>query len=340
MKVSLGAVLLVAVALGASACGSGHSTGKLPTSGPNVSSSRLVKDGHIQITATVPTRARIGKPLSVTFRITNTSKQPRKLQLGYQELWFVVHAAKHMHYDTRVAYGVGTGGGPVPLTRLKPGQSVTSRTGPILVRWSGPLRITPGWNEFALPSLNVPLTTPAGRVPSDRAAIADVVAKTGHLLDNCHPVRPGVSVIGRIDAPKNSAPPLRANCSISLRREHGFDVAQVLILTPPDLRGIRVSEPYERLPWFKGPEGKVGGVWGTNAEAIGWEFIVTHEGAMSVDSTSVESARSGSGRWVPEWRSTTSGWTNGEGSARCGYTGGVPGGYGGGPNIEFVSVCS
>ena len=114
----------------------------------------------------------------------------------------------------------------------------------------------------------------------------------------------------------------------------------MLILTPPDLRGIRISEPYERVLGFKSQNGKFGGVWGTNAAAIDWEFVVTHDGAISVDSTSVESSRSGSGRWVPEWGTTTSGWTGGAGSARCGSTGWVPGGYGGGPNIDFVSICS
>jgi len=126
---------------------------------------------------------------------------------------------------------------------------------------------------------------------------------------------------------------MRARCSITLRHGRGFDLAQVLVITPPSLRGIHVSEPYEALPWFPGA-----GNTKINAEAIAWQFVVTRDGAMSVDSTSVESARAGSGRMAPDWQWTSSGWTGRPGGSLCGHTGGGGGGYPG-PLVEFVSIC-
>ena len=102
-------------------------------------------------------------------------------------------------------------------------------------------------------------------------------------------------------------------------------------MTPPSLRGIRVSQPYEALPFFPGT-GK------SNAEAIAWQFVVTRDGAKSVDSTSVESAKPAGDREAPDWQWTTSGWTGRPGGSRCGHTGGGGGGYHG-PYVEFVSAC-
>ena len=126
---------------------------------------------------------------------------------------------------------------------------------------------------------------------------------------------------------------MRARCSITVRHERSFDLAQALVITPPSLRGIRVNEPYEALPWFPGA-----GNTTINAEAIAWQFVVTRDGAMSVDSTSVESARAGSGRMAPDWQWTSSGWTGRPGGSLCGHTGGGGGGYPG-PLVEFVSIC-
>ena len=124
---------------------------------------------------------------------------------------------------------------------------------------------------------------------------------------------------------------MRTRCSITLRHERGFDVAQVLVLTPPDLRGIRIGEPYQALAGFTGGRD-------TNAAAIAWEFVVTRDGATSVDSTSVESAKSGSGLMAPRWQWTSTGYQPQPGGSRCGHIGFGGGGFAG-PLVEFVSIC-
>ena len=168
----------------------------------------------------------------------------------------------------------------------------------------------------------------AGRPLSPGNAAAEVVAASGHLLDNCRPQAAGVPVTGRIDPPSGDAPPMRARCSIALEPRRGFSIAQVLVVTPPSLQGVRIEEPYERLAWLK---------QGQDAEAIAWEFVVTRDGPISVDSFEVDATKSAN-RMAPDWNWTGSDW-QGPGGSRCGSWGGGGGGAAG-PMVEFISVCS
>src|SRR5581483_872065 len=98
----------------------------------------------------------------------------------------------------------------------------------LLVRWRGPLRITPGCGGTALPAMQVGVTAP-GPPPAEGKAVADVVAAAGHLLDHCRPARAGVPVQGRIEPPSGDAPPMAATCSVTVRDEGSFLLAQALI---------------------------------------------------------------------------------------------------------------
>lgn len=320
MKRLLAAAALLAFALaGAASGGHARATG-------TVSSTRLVKDGHIRITLTVTTPVEVGRPLQGTFRVQNVSKQPRKIQLAYPEsLWAVIRSADGTTYDThKEMWGAG---GAYPPVRLRPGEAVTRQLYAPYVRWSGPLRVTAGSYGEALPPVHVDVTAPEP-APSAKAALADVVASTGHLLDDCTPTRPGVAVVGQINAPEHLAPPLQARCSITLRRKDGFIRAQVLIVSPSDLRPVHVGSPYETLPFLGA---------GHNATAIAWLFVVTRNGAISVDSTTVESAKKARGG-DKGWQWTTSGYRGPAGGTKCGHTGGGGGGPEG-PYVEFVSAC-
>lgn len=327
------AAFVALVALAASACGSGHRTSGPPPSGSDVStrtvsSSRLIVHGAVRCTAAVSTPVAVGQTLRVAFSFHNVSHRAVKVPLGYGSSWLVVKGSTGTTYDTRVPLREMLGPYIAP-TPIQPGATKTVPFRYLRSRWSGPLRITPGCERTALPPLHVGVTTP-GPPPDERTAVADVVTATGHLLDHCRPQAAGVAVTGQIVAPKHSAPPMRARCSVSLQRERGFFVAQVLVLAPPSLRGFRVRGPYEQLGSFRT-------VGGRDATAIGWEFVVTRDGATSVDSTSAESTKPGN-RMAPDWQWTTSGWKGQPGGSRCGGTGGGGGGYTG-PLVEFVSVC-
>jgi hypothetical protein len=325
MKRLLAAAALMTLAIAGAASG-GHAS-----AAGTVSSTRLVDGGRLRVTVTIATPVQVGSPLTGTFRVKNVSKVTRKLpSLDYPTtLPLVIHSPDGTTYDTQTAYwSTGSLGGPVlPPVRIRPGKTVTRSLFAPPVRWSGPLRITPSWAGTALPTLHVAVTPPGTR-PTAKAAMADVVASTGHLLDGCTPTTPGVAVTGKLVAPKHSAPALRVACSISLHREPGFYRAQVLVVSPPGLRGVHLERPYEQLAYLKS---------GQNATAVGWLFVVTRSGAISVGATSVDSTKSAH-RMAPDWQWTTSGFQHQPGGSRCGGWGGGGGGYGG-PLIDFVSKC-
>ncbi|HEY2354232.1 MAG TPA: hypothetical protein VGH79_04955 [Gaiellaceae bacterium] len=310
--------LLAALALAVSACGSSHAKAGPPT---RVSSSRLIENGNFRITATAETPAQPGKRLRVTFGVTNVSNRARSIQLGYPEnLWFKAGIPNSPGYDSRYLSGMSVGG-PASATKIKPGKSVTRTLSDLPVSWSGPLQITPGFNGTALQTLTVPVAVPTGRPPSNGAAMAEVVASTGHLLDNCRPTRPGVAVSGEIKAPRNSAPPMSARCSISLQHEHGFVRAQVFVTIPAGHRA-HVQEPYEFIHY---PKPK----W-NNTEAIAWLFVVTHKGAISTNAFNMTAARHVRQRLQDVKRGSV--------YAECGTIGPM-GGDSSGPTVDFVTLC-
>ena len=326
MKLSLGAALLTAAVLAASACGSGRPTGSPPTSGSTVSSSRLILGGTVRCTATLTTPVQAGHELGIVFRFHNVSERTVKVQLGYGGMWVVVTSPNGTTYDTRIP--LENEPGPyISPTPIAPGATETRRVPYLRVRWEGPLRITPGCGLTALRTVRVVVTSP-GLTASESAALQDVVVATGHLLNHCRPRTAGVPVVGRIDPPSGNWPPLQARCSISLRRELGFYLAQVLVLTPPNLRGVPVDPTYEALT--------TPNVRNRNTQVIAWQFVVTRQGATSVYSAENETGRSGGGR-APDWTWSSSG-PRRSGDSQCGFSGG---GFGGldGPDVYFLSGC-
>jgi hypothetical protein len=327
MKPLLGAALLAAVVLAASACGSSHPTGSPQATGTTVSSSRLILGGAVRCTATLTSPVQAGHELGVSVSFHNVSDRTVKVQPAYGGVWVLVKSPDGMTYDTRIPWEDASvlPPGPIPL---RPGATATRHLLPGLhVRWDGSLRVTPGCDLSAAPPVRVAVTSP-GPPASDTAAMNDVVAATGHLLDHCRPSKPGIAVVGRIDPPSGSTPPLQARCSISLRREGDFSVAQVLVLTPPDLRGVSVDPTYEALTGTN--------VANRNTQAIAWQFVVTRDGATSVDSADSWTTRHGGGM-APAGRWSSARWQR-AGDVRCGGGGGGSSGANG-PGFAFVSVC-
>jgi hypothetical protein len=313
-----------------------------PTPGPSgaqvsattVSSSRLILHGAVRCTATVSRSVEAGSPLGITFALRNVSKHPAKVFLGRGGQWVVVRAGDGRTYDTRVPLRGEEGPIAIPTT-VPPGTTkAVSYVGKyLLVRWSGPLRVTPGCGTTGLPALTVAVKAP-GPPPDERTAVADVVAASGHLLDRCRPERVGVAVQGRIYPPSGNiyppsghTPPMAATCSVSLQHEGKFLTAQALIVSPPGQGDVHVTQPYENLSPHPTPP----------FEAIAWEFVVTKNGATPVAATA-EDATKPANRMAPDWSWTSSGVQRlGRGSDRCGGSGESWGGAS--PSVEFISVC-
>lgn len=333
MKSVAATCLLLAVALSACAGSRHHARdrGQASSTGTevatkSVSSSRLILGGRVRCTATATTPAEVGQALGVTFTFHNVSNHAVKVGLAPWDVQLVVRARDGTRFDTNAL--VSPTIPYIPPTRLHAGstRTVAGLGALVRVQWEGPLWITPSCGGTRLPTLRVGVTAPGA--PRLRAALADVVAASGDLLSRCRPQEAGVAVQGQIAAPGWNAPPLNVSCSVSIRREAGFLVAQALIVDPPGLQQVQVSEPYERLSLPERP---------SSLEAIAWQFVVTRNGATPVAAATADRSE-GADRMAPMWTWSSSGWER-AGDSHCGgalTTGGLPGSY---PTVEFISVC-
>jgi len=334
MKRLAGMSVLVALAAGLSVwAGSRQANASVmeaKSSAATVSSTRLL-GRRLRCTASVRAEVEPGQAISVKLAIHNRSKRTVEVKLWVFSAQIVLRAGDGTVYDSR-ALLAGLPGIPPPIpTKLRPGKSVRLGAVKVPVRWSGPLRITPECMGKPLPVLRVAVAPSAP--PADQTtAVDEVVAASAHLLDQCRPQTPGVPVYGQIDPPAGNAPPLDAQCSLTLNSEGTFSVAQVLVLVPSDLAGVQVFLPYETL-W---PTGRVDGLPSDPPyEAIAWQFVVTASRATPVAAATLE-ASDFSTRSAPSWEWTPSGFRS-QGAGSCGGTVFIWGGRG--PEIDFISAC-
>jgi hypothetical protein len=297
-----------------------------------LTSSRLVLGGRVRCTATVKSDVQAGQALSVKLVVHNNSKRAVKYSSWVFDSGVGLKAADGTTY---VSDGDLVGvpvPPPLPAT-IRRGATLTLRRIAIPVRWGGPLQITPNCLGVALPVLRVHVSAPWPR-PDQSAVVDEVVAASAHLLDHCRPQTPGFPVSGQIDPPSGDAPPLSAQCSLSISREGTFLVAQVLVLSPPGLAGVQIFQPYETL-W---PTGRFPLELTSSPpyEAIAWEFVVTKDKAIPVAAATMAASNSSS-QLVPFFTWNGSGW-RAEGTAPCGGTGFAWGGRG--PDLDFISACS
>ncbi len=347
MKGFAGVIVLAAVMLGVSAwLDSGRASGSEARSratvpfGPaaisagTVRSSGLLLGGRVRCTATVGSEVEAGQPVRVRFALHNFSRRPLSVGGG---VWLVVRAADGTTYDTQTDPNARTWTGAItPVVHrmiLRP-RATTHLSSAVPVRWIGPLQITPGCVK-ALPPLRVQVTSPGP--PSDAsAAVAEVVAAAGHLLDQCRPQTPGVPVYGQIDPPSADTPPMSAQCSVFIGYRGGFWVAQAVVLTPPGVLGLRIRQPYETL-WQPGvPPPPLSPPY----EEIAWQFVVTRDGATPV-AAATSYASSSSHQTAPLWYWSGTGWQF-AGTARCGGSSFIPSVALGttGPGVSWISGCS
>lgn len=328
---ALGAVV-VAVALGLSAwMGSQRANAGLIWT-QTQKSSLLLQGGRVRCNASVAPQVQVGHAVRVKFTLHNLSKHSVTVSSGTFSTELLLKAADGTTYDTSKPYQALPGIPPPVPRKLRAGATWHLRTASVPVRWRGPLLLTPECLGKALPVLRVVVTAPMLR-PDENTAVGEVVAAAGHLLDHCRPHIPGVAVDGQIDAPSGNAPPMDAQCSISLSWDGNFLVAQALVLTPPGLPGVQVYQPYETL-W---PITQLLPLASTPPyEAIAWQFVVTRAGAIPVAASSLAATNS-SGHSAPSFYWDGTGWKL-RGESSCGGTGFAWGGTG--PDIEFVSACA
>lgn len=332
MKAPVALIAVVAITLGLSAWLGSQSANAGLIRPHTERSSRLLHGSRVRCTASVRSEVQAGSAVRVKFTLHNVSKRSVKVSLGVFSAGFVLKAADGTTYDTSAPYESLPGIPPPIPKKLRGRGTLRLGTEAVHVRWLGPLQITPQCLGKALPVLHVRVATPWPG-PSESAAVGEVVAAAGHLLDHCRPVTPGVAVNGQIYPPSGTAPPMDAQCSLTLSRAGRFLDAQVLVLTPPGLAGVQIYQPYETLwpithilPLASSPP----------YEAIAWEFVVTRDGATPVAASSI-AASNDSDQMAPSFYWDGVSWRS-EGESTCGGTGFAWGGSG--PDIEFISACS
>lgn len=326
---ALGAVI-VAIALGVSAWVGSQKANAGVIWTQTQKSSRLLEGGRVRCTASVAPQVQVGHAVRVKFAVHNVSKHSVKVAVWVFSTGLVLKAADGTTYDTGAPYQALPGIPPPIPRKLPAGATLHLRATNVPVRWPGPLQVTPECLGKALPALRVVVTAPLRRAV-ESAAPAQVVAAAGHLLDRCRPQASGVAVIGQIDPPSGNAPPMNAQCSITLTWDGGVLAAQVLVLIPAGLPGVQVYQPYETL-W---PITQFLALGSPPYEAIAWEFVVTRDGAIPVAASSTV-ASNDSAQMAPSFGWNGTGWQQ-DGEASCGGTSFVWGGTG--PDIEFISAC-
>jgi hypothetical protein len=329
-----GAFVLVALTVALSACGGSHRapqvTGAIGTliATKTVSSSRLILGGSVRCTASATTPVEAGQKLGVTFAFQNNSDHAVRVNTAPWDVRFIFKAADGTRFDTNAFVSptipyIAPTKLAASATKTVPGVGSVVR-----VRWEGPLRITPFCGEAPLPVLRVGVVAP-GPPPDRQTAVADVVAASAHLLDSCRPHKAGVPVQGKIYVPSRSALPMAARCSVGIRREGKFLVAQELLRIPGDIQQVRIGQRYERVSLPK---------HGSQLEAMGWAFVVTRDGATPVVTATADRTRAAD-HMAAEWAWSGSKW-RWAGSSRCG--GGLFAGSASAadyPTIESISAC-
>jgi hypothetical protein len=305
--------VLVAITLGLSSwLGSqGASAAHISTQAdrpPVERSSRLLLSGRVRCAAAVPSVVQVGQALDVKIGLHNVSKRPVTISPWVFSGSLVLKAADGTTYDSSGPLQGLTIPPPIPR-KLRAGRWMGLGPIAIPVRWPGPLRVTIGCLGKGFPTFRVDVATP-GPPPDESAAVTQVVAASGHLLDQCGPQTPGVAVTGTIEPPSGNAPPMDAQCSISFTSEGQFLVAQELVLAPPGLSGVQIYQPYETL-W---PTGSFVGLAASPPyAAIAWEFVVTGARATPVAAATLATSCGGGTSFAA-------------GGTR--------------PDLDFLSVCS
>lgn len=221
-------------------------------------------EGTIRCTATFPTRTlRPGFETGVTFRVTNISDGPLDVY-GFGHLLFRDQAGIQL-WDSAQYWGPIGGPGT-----LRPGQTKEMYGFDARVRWSGPLTIVPscGVRRLPMPRVTLGVETP-GFSGTDDDAIAAAVAEPGSPFQACPPGPSGEANTGTFETPDGrDLPPLTLRCWAEVRREDGFDVVALSLVSPQDAPDFTLGES-SGFPFGEDLPGDA------NMLAARWSFVVT-----------------------------------------------------------------
>jgi hypothetical protein len=305
------------------------SSGQTPPPPPanTVSVSGMLRGrlAQVRCTATVPKELMPGRMTGLTLTYRNLGDRPVSINLGVEGSFSVSTTGGRVYDTGRADLLEGSLGGGISLPiKLQPGASRRRRALDVPIMWAGPLTLSADCAGVRLPPLGVKVSVP-GRTPSVEEALSVASHALGGLFSQCRPKPDGTPTIGTIHTPdgKDSAPPMQALCSATVRQEVGFAIVRLVFVTPPSVGPVSVSTPYNVItaPARARP-----------MEVSVWELEVDASGAHLIGGDEEDSSWPSGGQ-IQSW-----GWT---GSSWEGPSGGECGGEGvvGGPYLVFISAC-
>jgi len=291
-------------------------------SGERVSASGSVRHGTLVCTASAPAVVTPGLPLGLDFSIENVGDQAREFSASATS--YLVTKDVGVVYDTTMEIPI-IGRLFVPPVEIAPGETWKSDSDKRVVKWGGPLMITPTCFGAALPMLTIDVAVP-GPTPTVAEAIERAADTNGALMGECSPAIDGSPTVGTIQPPTpTDVPDMSASCSAAVEQHDGFALVRMLIVTPPGEQGLEgMDDPYFR---FSIPDD------GRPIEVIVWDVVVTQDGATVAGGWVQARTASGAGM-APNWSWNGTGW-DGPGASKCGGLTNASGpGF-----IEFISAC-
>lgn len=280
--------------------------------------------GHFRCEATIPRRTlQPGYNSGVVFRVTNLTDRKRPLRFAAGTLRFSNASGEEL-WETQ-PYG-----GPAFTSELGPHRTRKIPTLDTAVRWSGPLSIRPICGSLDLPEVEVEVAAP-GAPADDQAAVDAAVATPGSPFQSCEPKADGSTTTGVFAPPDGAAlPALSIRCWTDVRREEGFTVVALNLVSPEDAPDYEISEEPQVRFGGSPPPGE------DNFLAVRWSFVVTADEVLPYIALSVSRAVSDD-RYSPYYELRGGQWTRG-GKSLCGHEG-YSSSDGSVLSIDWVTVC-
>jgi hypothetical protein len=280
--------------------------------------------GQFRCEATIPQRTmQPGYDTEVVFRVTNLTDRNRALQFGAGTLRFSDASGEEL-WETQ-PYG-----GPAFSSEIGAHRTRRIMTLDTAVRWSGPLTIRPMCGSLDLPEVEVDVAAP-GAPADDQAAVDATVATPGSPFQSCDPRADGSTTTGVFYPPDGAdLPPLSIRCWTDVRREDGFTVVALNLISPQDAPDYEISEQPQVRFGGAPPPGE------DNFLAVRWSFVVTADDVRPYIALSVSRAVTDD-RYSPYYELRGGGWTNG-GKSLCGHEG-YSSSDGSVLSIDWVTAC-
>lgn len=264
--------------------------------------------GHFRCTATFPERTLSpGHPTDVKVEVTNLTNKTRQVE-GEVILRFRDQAGEEL-WSTQTPFG-----GPRIAKDVRPHESAALSVHDADIRWSGPLQIDVlcPIARLRMPAAQLAVSAPGAAADVD-AAIAAAVATPGSPFQRCAPGPNGESRTGEMSTPDGrDLPPLTLKCWAEVRRENGFDVVALNLVSPKEGPDYAIEEN----GFGSGSEGfpESG-----NFVAAHWGFVVTEDEALPYI-TMTHSRTDAADRMTPIYGLRDGTWHE-AGASRCGYEG-------------------